>query len=232
MGVRHAATNAGEAVHLCLLRTTVRRNGKVHEYWLLARSVRTGRRVRQQVVTRLSKLDAFDRRRARCFADRITGRCMHPSLFEPLEALQAFVWVIAGSWAWSERPVFARAARSRVAGLPGSRFGSWSQHSHPSRLVADRANESLRISQPGPPAVRPTGTALVRGQRDPAELGPAAADRMATEILPRRDAPGITDPAQCFRERTSTSAASHPDPHDLPRRESRTTPTGRRDGSC
>lgn len=38
-----------------------RKNGKVHTYWRLGRSVRTGRRVRQQVVAELGKLDAKGR---------------------------------------------------------------------------------------------------------------------------------------------------------------------------
>ncbi len=66
-----------------LRRKTVRKNGKTHEYWLLVRSVRTGRRVRQEVIAQLGKLDAKGRRRARALANRMTGRRMHPSLFEP-----------------------------------------------------------------------------------------------------------------------------------------------------
>lgn len=66
-----------------LRRKTVRKNGKTHEYWLLVRSVRHGRRVRQEVIAQLGKLDAKGRRRARALADRMTGKRMHPSLFEP-----------------------------------------------------------------------------------------------------------------------------------------------------
>lgn len=66
-----------------LRRKTVRKNGKTHEYWLLVRSVRHGRRVRQEVIAQLGKLDAKGRRRARALAERMTGRRMHPSLFEP-----------------------------------------------------------------------------------------------------------------------------------------------------
>ncbi len=61
----------------------VRKNGKTHIYWLLVRSVRHGSRVRQEVVATLGKLDARGRRRARAYADKLTGRRMHPSLFEP-----------------------------------------------------------------------------------------------------------------------------------------------------
>ena len=61
----------------------VRKNGKTHTYWLLVRSVRHGNRVRQEVVATLGKLDARGRSRARAYADKITGRRVEPSLFEP-----------------------------------------------------------------------------------------------------------------------------------------------------
>lgn len=61
----------------------VRKNGKVHTYWSLVRSVRVGRKVRQEVVAQLGKLNAKERARAEVFADHITGRRSHPSLFEP-----------------------------------------------------------------------------------------------------------------------------------------------------
>ena len=38
--------------------TTVRKNGKVHKYWRLVRSVRLGSKVRQQTVAQLGELDA------------------------------------------------------------------------------------------------------------------------------------------------------------------------------
>jgi transposase len=77
------ATTASEAAIVYLRRKTVRKNGKTHEYWLLVRSVRCGRKVRQEVVAQLGKLDARERRRARAIADRLTGRRLQPSLFEP-----------------------------------------------------------------------------------------------------------------------------------------------------
>jgi transposase len=77
------ATTVSEAVGVFLRRKTIRKNGKTHEYWLLVRSVRRGKSVRQEIVAQLGKLDAKSRRRARAFADRMTGRRMHPSLFEP-----------------------------------------------------------------------------------------------------------------------------------------------------
>jgi transposase len=61
----------------------VRKNGKVHTYWLLVRSVRNGRRVRQEVVAQLGKLDAKGRARATAFVDHLTGGRCQPSLFEP-----------------------------------------------------------------------------------------------------------------------------------------------------
>ena len=61
----------------------VRKNGKVHTYWSLVRSVRVGRKVHQQVVAQLGKLSAKERARADVFADHITGRRCHPLLFEP-----------------------------------------------------------------------------------------------------------------------------------------------------
>ena len=68
-----------------LRHTKIRKNGKEHTYWLLVRSVRYGNRVRQEVVASLGKLDARGRRRARAYADRITGRRLEPSLFEPID---------------------------------------------------------------------------------------------------------------------------------------------------
>ena len=63
----------------------IRKNGKTHTYWLLVRSVRIGGKVRQEVVARLGKLDAKGQTRARAYANKLTGRRMHPSLFEPRE---------------------------------------------------------------------------------------------------------------------------------------------------
>jgi transposase len=68
---------------LYLRHTRVRKNGKWHTYWLLVRSVRQGRRVRQEVVARLGKLDARGRDKAHGLAEWITGKRCHPSLFEP-----------------------------------------------------------------------------------------------------------------------------------------------------
>lgn len=63
----------------------IRKNGKTHTYWLLVRSVRVGGKVRQEVVARLGKLDSKGRIRAQAYANKLTGRRVHPSLFEPRE---------------------------------------------------------------------------------------------------------------------------------------------------
>jgi hypothetical protein len=41
--------------------TTIRKDGKVHRYWRLVRSVRVGRRVIQQTVAQLGELDEHGR---------------------------------------------------------------------------------------------------------------------------------------------------------------------------
>lgn len=61
----------------------IRKNGKTHTYWLLVRSVRCGGKVRQEVVATLGKLDAMGQSRAKAYANKLTGRRMQPSLFEP-----------------------------------------------------------------------------------------------------------------------------------------------------
>ena len=56
------------------LRHTIRRkDGKVHRYWRLVRSVRLGRRVIQQTVAHLGELDEPGRMEARALAHRLIG---------------------------------------------------------------------------------------------------------------------------------------------------------------
>ena len=56
------------------LRHTIRRkDGKVHRYWCLVRSVRVGRRVIQQTVAHLGELDERGRIEARALARRLIG---------------------------------------------------------------------------------------------------------------------------------------------------------------
>jgi transposase len=56
-----------------LRHTTLRKNGKVHRYWRLVRSVRIGRRVIQQTVAHLGELDEGGRIEARALAQHLIG---------------------------------------------------------------------------------------------------------------------------------------------------------------
>ena len=68
-----------------LRHTTRRKDGKVHTYWQLVRSVRVGRRVIQQTVAHLGELDAQGRARAKALARAITGEREQPELFTPAD---------------------------------------------------------------------------------------------------------------------------------------------------
>jgi transposase len=68
---------------LYLRHATVRKDGKTHTYWRLVRSVRQGRKVRQEVVAHLGELDAQGRAQARALAREMTGRGEQRELFEP-----------------------------------------------------------------------------------------------------------------------------------------------------
>jgi len=72
-----------------LRHTTRRKDGKVHRYWRLVRSVRVGRTVVQQTVAHLGELDAAGRARARALARAITGDREQPDLFDPGDADEA-----------------------------------------------------------------------------------------------------------------------------------------------
>src|SRR5437868_10140317 len=64
------------------LRHTIRRkDGKVHRYWCLVRSVRVGRRVIQQTVAQLGELDEHGRIEARTLARRLIGAPEQARLF-------------------------------------------------------------------------------------------------------------------------------------------------------
>lgn len=63
----------------------MRRGGKTLTYWNLVRSVRHGRRVRQEVVATLGRLDARGRSKAQKLAEWMTGKRCQPSLFEPVD---------------------------------------------------------------------------------------------------------------------------------------------------
>jgi transposase len=62
--------------------TTVRKDGKVHRYWRLVRSVRIGRRVIQQTVAQLGELDARGRLQARTLARQLIGTPEQAGLFD------------------------------------------------------------------------------------------------------------------------------------------------------
>lgn len=65
-----------------LRHTTVRRGGKTHTYWRLVRSVRVGRKVRQETVAQLGELDAKGQLAARSLAERLVGIERSPGLFD------------------------------------------------------------------------------------------------------------------------------------------------------
>src|SRR5438874_2231946 len=65
------------------LRHTIRKkDGKVHRYWCLVRSVRVGRRVIQQTVAHLGELDEHGRVEAQALARRLIGAPEQAPLFD------------------------------------------------------------------------------------------------------------------------------------------------------
>ena len=68
-----------------LRHTTRRKDGKVHTYWQLVRSVRVGRKVVQQTVAHLGELDPQGRARAKALAHAIMGTREQPDLFTPID---------------------------------------------------------------------------------------------------------------------------------------------------
>src|SRR5450759_764434 len=65
------------------LRYTIRKkDGKVHRYWRLVRSVRVGHRVIQQTVAHLGELDEHGRIEARALARRLIGVPEQAQLFD------------------------------------------------------------------------------------------------------------------------------------------------------
>jgi Transposase DDE domain len=65
-----------------LRHTTRKKDGKVHRYWSLVRSVRVGRRVIQQTVAHLGELDERGRIEARGLARRLIGAPEDAQLFD------------------------------------------------------------------------------------------------------------------------------------------------------
>src|SRR5258708_31757171 len=65
------------------LRHTIRKkDGKIHRYWRLVRSVRVGRRVIQQTVAHLGELDERGRFEARALARHLIGAPEESQLFD------------------------------------------------------------------------------------------------------------------------------------------------------
>src|ERR1700737_4779667 len=64
-----------------LRHTTIRKDGKIHRYWRLVRSVRVGRRVIQQTVAHLGELDERGRIEARALAQHLIGAPERAQLF-------------------------------------------------------------------------------------------------------------------------------------------------------
>jgi hypothetical protein len=61
--------------------TTRKKDGKVHRYWRLVRSIRIGRRVIQQTVAQLGELDEQGRLQARALARNLIGEPEQAALF-------------------------------------------------------------------------------------------------------------------------------------------------------
>ncbi len=73
-----------------LRHTTVKRNGKAHTYWRLVRSVRQGKKVRQETVAFLGELDAKGRAKASALAKHFLGeRADQLDFFEDRSSLEA-----------------------------------------------------------------------------------------------------------------------------------------------
>ena len=71
-----------------LRHSTIKKNGKKLTYWMLVRSVRTGAKVRQEVVAYLGELDASGRAKASALAKHFLGeRAVQPSLFGEEETI-------------------------------------------------------------------------------------------------------------------------------------------------
>jgi transposase len=65
-----------------LRHTTIRKDGKIHRYWRVVRSVRVGRRVIQQTVAQIGELDEQGRVAARALARRLIGTPERAQLFD------------------------------------------------------------------------------------------------------------------------------------------------------
>ena len=73
-------------MRMYLRHSVVRKDGKLHKYWRLVRSVRIGKKVRQETVAQLGELDAKGRLRASELARRLGGHSEQLGLFDaPLD---------------------------------------------------------------------------------------------------------------------------------------------------
>lgn len=66
-----------------LRHSVIRKDGKAHTYWRLVRSVRVGKKVRQETVVQLGELDEKGRLSARDLARSLGGHAEQPGLFDP-----------------------------------------------------------------------------------------------------------------------------------------------------
>ena len=72
-----------------LRHSTVKKNGKAHTYWALVRSVRQGRKVRQETVAYLGSLDDKERAQASALAKHFLGeRVDQPEFFDETPELE------------------------------------------------------------------------------------------------------------------------------------------------
>ncbi len=113
-----------------LRHSVVRKDGKTHTYWRLVRSVRIGKKVRQETVAQLGELDAKGRLRASALAQRLGGHSDQPGLFDPpldkevvqvrlngvkLERVRRFgdIWLACKLWRMARLDEFFEATRGR-----------------------------------------------------------------------------------------------------------------------
>ena len=69
-----------------LRHSTFHKNGKTHTYWRLVKSVRTGKKVRQETVAELGELNWQGRLKAQALAQRLGAEREPPGLFDaPIE---------------------------------------------------------------------------------------------------------------------------------------------------
>ena len=106
-----------------LRHTTRHKDGKIHVYWQLVRSVRHGGKVVQETVAQLGELDGEGRARAKALARSIRGREEEQrQLFEGGEPAKALA-VKLDEIGWSVPAVLVRCG---WGGCCGARSGSMS----------------------------------------------------------------------------------------------------------